>query len=135
MIYGARLTLDHSLLLAQEFGVNQSLVGIFLLGLGTSLPELSVALTAFIKKANNVSVGAIFGSYILDALLALGLGASISGFKVDPAMLQFDFPFLIFLAVVVVLFFYSRKKLERKESLLILGLYAGYVVLKVVTSL
>lgn len=133
IIFGAKLAIDNSIILAEEFHISKTLIGLFILGVGTSLPELIVALTAFIKKASNVSVGNLIGSNILDALLALGLGASISGFKVDKALLNFDLPFLLFLSVIVIVFFYTREKFEKKESVLVILLYFGYVFLKLLT--
>ena len=65
-------------------------------------------------------------------MLALGLGATISSGKVDRHVALFDLPFLLFTMVIVVLFMLSRRKLERKESLLMIALYVVYVSLKLI---
>ncbi len=135
IVFGAKLAIDNGVSLAEQLQINQTIVGIFLLGMGTSLPELIVAVTAISKKAKGISIGNIIGSNILDTLLALGAGASISGFKIDPGLVRFDMPFLLFLSVIVILFFYTRKKFERKESILLLTLYFSYVLVKVLSPL
>ena len=118
--------------LAIQFGINQLVVGSILVGIGTSLPELVVSMSALAKGAREMSLGNLVGSNIVDILLALGLGATISPWKVDRQVAMFDLPFLLFCMVIVVMFMLSRKKLERKESVLMLSLYAVYVSLKLI---
>ncbi|MBU0578623.1 hypothetical protein KKE34_01565 [Patescibacteria group bacterium] len=62
--------------------------------------------------------------------MALGLSATIGGWKVPRNITTFDLPFLIVTSIIIIMFLLSRKKLERKESFLILALYYGYIMLK-----
>lgn len=116
--------------LAVELGVSELIIGVILVGIGTSLPELVVSVTAFFKGARELSVGNLLGSNIVNTLFALGLGAVISGWEIDRKTATFDLPYLLFVMIVAVLFMFSRKKLERKESLLMIALYFVYVSLK-----
>ena len=118
--------------LAIQFGINQIVIGAILLGIGTSLPELVVSMNALSKGAKNLAISNLVGSNVVDILLALGLGATISSWKVDRHVALFDLPFLLFTMVIVVLFMLSRRKLERKESLLMIALYVVYVSLKLI---
>lgn len=120
--------------LANSLKISQSLIGIFLIGLGTSLPELVVTLTAFFKKSNGLSVGNLIGSNIFNVMVALSSSAIISDIRVNRASLTVDMPFLLLLSVIVSLFFYSKGKLEKNESLMILGVYLSYLVYKVISS-
>lgn len=124
--------IGHGLELAIQLGVNQLVVGAILVGIGTSLPELVVSMNALAKGARELSVGNLVGSNVVDILLALGLGATISPWNVDRQVAMFDLPFLLLSMVIVVLFMLSRKKLDRKESVLMLALYAVYVSLKLI---
>ncbi|MBT4005334.1 MAG: sodium:calcium antiporter [Candidatus Pacebacteria bacterium] len=118
--------------LAIQFGINQIVIGAILVGIGTSLPELVVSMNALSKGAKNLAISNLVGSNVVDILLALGLGATISSWKVDRHVALFDLPFLLFTMVIVVLFMLSRRKLERKESLLMIALYVVYVSLKLI---
>jgi len=130
VIYGARLTITHGATLAEVFQVSPNLIGIFVIGLGTSLPELVVSLSALRGKAVSMSVGNVVGSNIFNILVALGSGAVVSGFHVNQSLIKIDIPFLLMISVIVILFFYSRSRLERKEAILLLCLYFGYVGVK-----
>ena len=118
--------------LAVQLGINQLVIGVILVGIGTSLPELVVSVTAFFRGARELSVGNLLGSNIVNTLLALGLGATISDWEIDRRMATFDLPYLLFVMIISVLFMFSRKKLERKESLLMIALYTVYISLKLI---
>jgi cation:H+ antiporter len=124
--------ISHGLNLAVDLGVNQLVIGAILVGIGTSLPELVVSMNALSKGARELSVGNLVGSNVVDILLALGLGGTITSWNVDRQVAMFDMPFLLLSMVIVVLFMLSRKKLDRKESILMLALYAVYVSLKLI---
>lgn len=120
-----------SISLAEIFGISQSLVGIFLLGLGTSLPELFIVIQALQMRSSSLSVSTIIGSNIVGSLLAIGLSALMSGWSVTRSVATFDMPFLVLASVVVILFLLTKKKLDRKESFLLLCFYFIYSALKV----
>ncbi len=120
-----------SVSLAEIYNVSQSLLGIFLLGLGTSLPELFIVIQALQMKSSSLSVSTIIGSNIVGSLLAIGLSAAMSGWRVNRSVATFDMPFLVLTSVIVILFLMTKKKLDRKESLLLLCFYIIYSALKV----
>ncbi len=125
------LVVDSGIEIAQLMGLSQMIVGVLMIGLGTSLPELVVSVSAVIKGSGGLSIGNIIGSNIIDLLVALGGSAVIGGWTVTRGIATFDFAYLLFTSVVVVLFLLTKEKLERKESFLILSLYVIYFVLKV----
>lgn len=127
----SHLVVTNGVDMAVDLGVSQMVVGVILVGIGTSLPELVVSLNAAIKGASELSVSNLVGSNIVDILIALGGSALITDWQLDRRVVTFDLPFLLFTSVVVVLFFLTKQKLERKESTLILGLYVVYVTLKI----
>lgn len=131
LLGGSRLVVSNGVTLAETTFLSQSLVGILIIGLGTSLPELVVTVTASAKKARDLSVGNIIGSNIFDVMVALSSGALIVPFSIEPALVRFDLPFLLLISVIVVLFFLSRQKLQAREAWLLIGLYVAYVGLKV----
>ncbi len=126
----SQLILNNATLLADQLGISQSIVAIFIIGLGTSLPELFVTLQAIKKRSVDLSVGTILGSNIVGSSLALGGSALFFGWPVDRAVASFDLSFLFFITIVVTLFLITRSRLERKEAILMLWLYVIYCVLK-----
>lgn len=126
----SHLVITEGLVIAEMLNISQMLVGIIMIGVGTSLPELVVSINAIMRGSSGLSVGNLIGSNIVDILLALGLSATIGGWKVPRNITTFDLPFLMVTSIIIILFLLTRKKLERKESFLILALYYGYIMLK-----
>ncbi|MGD9129115.1 MAG: calcium/sodium antiporter [Candidatus Woesebacteria bacterium] len=126
----SQLVIEKGIEIASLLGLSQYVIGVVLVGIGTSLPEMVVSISAVLKKADGLSMGNLIGSNIVDILVALGSGAVISGWNVDRRAVTFDLPFLLLTVVVVVLFMFTRERLERKESLLLLSLYGIYITLK-----
>lgn len=122
--------IEKGLEIAEILQISQTLVGIIMIGVGTSLPELAVSVSALSKGSASLSVGNLIGSNIVDILLALGLSATIGGWSVSRSIVAFDLPFLVVASIVIILFLLTKGKLERKESLLTIALYYGYVLLK-----
>jgi len=125
------LVVSSSVALADLLNVSQSLVGILIVGLGTGLPELSVAIASFKRKAMGLSMGDLIGSNICDLLLSLGAGTAISGFIVDPINLKFDLPFLFVITVIVLYFLYSGRRISKREGSVLIGIYLLYVIVKI----
>ncbi len=134
VIITSNQVVENGVLLANQWGVSQSIIGLFLIGLGTSLPELIVSITSALKKSNGLTVGNIIGSSIFNILFALSSGTIVSGFVVDREMILIDIPFLLFISAVALLFFKTRGKFEKKESFLILGMYAVFTLFKVISG-
>jgi len=132
VIFTSELVVDNSISLADNFGIRQSFVGIIIIGLGTSLPELALALNAVRKKASGLSVGNLIGSNIFDMLIPVGVGASISELSVEKSLLFFDLPFLFILSLLVLFFFYKKKGLQKVEAVVLIGLFVLYAALKIV---
>jgi cation:H+ antiporter len=132
LIFASELTVTNALILSENFGIRQSFVGILIVGLGTSLPEIATSVSAVKRKASSLAVGNLIGSNILDLLLTPGLGAMIAPLLVSGALL-FDLFFLFILSVVIVAFFKTGRVIDRRESIIILIVYFSYVVFKVIT--
>ena len=132
VIFTSELVVDNSISFAENFGIKQSFVGIIIIGLGTSLPELALALNAIRKKASGLSVGNLIGSNIFDMLIPVGMGASISELKIEKSLIIFDLPFLFLLSFIVLFFFYKKKGLQKIEAVILIGLFVLYAALKIV---
>jgi cation:H+ antiporter len=126
----SQYVIDSGISIAASLGVDQIVVGALLLGVGTTLPEFTIAIRLALKHDSELSIGNLVGSNVVDILLVLGLGAMITDWHVASRVVQFDLPFLLLSMMVAALFMLSRGKLERRESLLLLSLYGIYIALK-----
>ncbi len=133
VIASAELTVSTVMQVARAMNVEESLIAIIVIGLGTSLPELSISIGAVLKRRGQMSVGNLIGSNIFDTLMPIGVAATISGLEFDVGMLTRELPFLFGLSFLVMVFFYGKKGIRKYEAATILGLYCGYAFLKLST--
>ena len=128
VVAASELTVYSVVTLASGLQISQTLIALFLVGIGTSLPELSISLSALSKKKTALSVGNIFGSNIFDTLVPIGAAALIYPVVIDTDVLQFDLPVLAGLSLLVLFFFYYRKGLQRREAMILLAVYLLYAL-------
>ena len=112
--------------------VDQAVISVLIIGLGTSLPELSISLGAILRKRVHLSVGNIIGSNIFDTLVPISAAALLSPVLVGRSVVVFDLPFAFFLTLTVLYFFVRKKGLQRHEAGIVLVLYAFYVGIKLI---
>jgi cation:H+ antiporter len=104
VIGSAEITVRTVTHVADALNIEQSFVAIIFIGLGTSLPELSISFGAILKKRRGLSVGNLIGSNIFDTLMPIGVAAAIVRLDFNPTMLRVALPFLIGLSSVVLVF-------------------------------
>lgn len=131
LIYCSNIVVYNAIQLAVSWGIAQSLIGILIIGAGTSLPEFAVSLGALRKKSVNLSVGNLIGSNIFNVLVPLGVASTIAGLNVSKNLLINDIPFLFVVSAIVLLFFRKDMRLERKEAFVLIVLYGSYAALKI----
>jgi len=132
--FSAELTVSSATGLARSLNLEQSFVAVVIIGIGSSLPELSISLAAALKRRAHMSVGNLIGSNVFDTLVPIGAAAAIVNIEFDSAMLRFELPFLIALTVIVLVFFRCTKGIQKREAAVILGLYLGYIAIKTATQ-
>lgn len=130
LIGSSHLVVENAMELAKAWGVEQSFVGIAVIGLGTSLPELAVSIGAALKKSAAMSVGNVIGSNIFDGLIPIGLGASITDVKLESGFLRIDLPILFFSSLLVIIFLMTKKGMSRLEGFVLILIYLAYIILK-----
>ncbi|MDH3351107.1 MAG: sodium:calcium antiporter [Gammaproteobacteria bacterium] len=128
----AELTVSSATKVAVRFGWEQSVIAILLIGLGSSLPELSISVVAAIKRRAHLSIGNLVGSNIFDTLVPIGVAATISGLDFDRGMLLFELPALFALSALVLLFFKGKEGIRKREAWIIIGIYVLYAATKIV---
>ncbi len=127
VIIGSRILVDSGINIAEWLGVPEMIIALTLVALGTSLPELITALSSTLKGHQDISIGNILGANTMDIALILGASSQIRPLTILPQSLEYDFPLMIGIMLLLIIFGITGKKLERWEGGLILGAYLLYV--------
>lgn len=127
IILGGDLVVDSACEIAVQYGLSQSFIGLTIVAMGTSLPELVTSMAAARKGENDLALGNVVGSNIFNILLILGASSAISPIAVDGEVV-FDMLILIFMNIIAYVFTRSQGELSQKEGGSFLGMYAMYFV-------
>lgn len=112
--------------IALYFGMSEWLVGLTIVSIGTSLPELVTSVVAAIKKENDIAIGNVVGSNIFNLLFVLGFSSFIAPVKINPSAI-FDLVFLVVTSIIVLIFVLRKRQLGRLEGGLLTLMYIGYL--------
>jgi cation:H+ antiporter len=135
VVGSAEMTVSSAVDVAERFGVSDAVVAIVLIGMGSSLPELSISVGAVMRGHQRMSVGNLIGSNVFDTLVPIGAAAVIAPLAFDEGMLKRELPYLFFVTATVLFFFIRKRGIQRWEAAVVLALYCGYVIAKVSGSL
>lgn len=124
---GGSLTVNSASRIALELGMSQTLVGLTIVSIGTSLPELVTSVVAARKNEVDMAIGNAIGSNIFNILMVLGIASTISPIACIKENI-IDIAVLIFFTVVCLISAKSRRRIERKEGIIMVLLYAVYAV-------
>ncbi len=130
VIGGAELTVSSAVAVALQLGLSDAVVAVILIGLGSSLPELTISVAAVMKGFKHMSVGNLVGSNVFDTLVPIGVAAIIAPLAFDEGMLWFDLPYLFFVTAIALVFFWRNRGIRRVEGSIVLSLYLVYVLIK-----
>jgi cation:H+ antiporter len=128
LAFGSRLLIDGSVQIAQSLGVTELVIGLTIVAAGTSLPELVTSIVAAVRGERDIAVGNVVGSNIFNILCVLGVSSIIapSGVTVSSAVLAFDLPVMIAVAVACLPIFFTGHLISRWEGGLFLFYYLAY---------
>lgn len=127
IVWGGDLVVDCASKIALSFGLSQTLVGLTVVALGTSLPELVTSVVASRKGENGLALGNVIGSNIFNILMVLGLSAAVSPIRVN-ALTIIDATCLVVFSIITWFLCRSKERISRVEGLTMLGIYAAYLV-------
>ena len=129
---GADLLVTNASALAKGYGVRDAIVGLTLVAIGTSLPELATTFIAFVRKKAEVVLGNLIGSNIFNLLAIIGITSLISPVPVDPTFIKFDFWVMLGASALIAPFILLNIQFNRLSGFLFVALYISYltVILK-----
>lgn len=127
---GSRWLVEAAVVIARAWGVSEFIIGVTIIAVGTSLPEVATSISATLKGERDIAIGNVVGSNIYNILLILGSVGIISkgGFGINPLSMCWDIPFMIFVAVLCYPIFRCGHMISRTQGAFLLFLYVGYVV-------
>ncbi len=127
IVWGGDLVVDCASEIALNFGLSQTLVGLTVVALGTSLPELVTSVVASRKGENGLAVGNVIGSNIFNIVMVLAVSAAVKPIAVN-RFAVIDAACLVVFSLITFALCKSRERLSRLEGLIMLGMYAAYLI-------
>ncbi len=129
LVLGAEFLVDGSTSIARKFGVPDAIIGLSLVAVGTSLPELATAIVAAIRKHSDVVLGNVIGSSIFNILAILGTTAVVHPIEISERFRGFDTYVMLGASALLILLLYTLKTIGRTAGAAMLLGYAGYMTL------
>ncbi len=126
---GADLLVDSSVEIAQAFGVSDTVIGLTLVAIGTSLPELATTVMAAVRRHSDVALGNVIGSNMFNLLGIIGVAALVGPIPVDPGILRFDMWVMLAASLVLAPFVFLRWSMGRLVGVVFTALYVAYLLL------
>jgi len=127
LMFGARFLVDGSVNIARGFGISEAFIGLTIVAVGTSLPELATSVIAAFRRQSEIAIGNIVGSNIFNVLGILGVTALIKPIPVADRFLTFDLPIMICASLVLTALLLTRRVIGRGIGVALLVGYAAYV--------
>ena len=133
IILGGDLVVKSASSIAMALGMSETLVGLTIVAIGTSLPELVTSLTALKKGENQIVIGNVIGSNIFNILFVLGASSAISEIPLDSSML-IDVVFMIAVTILCFIFGKTQEKYDKKEGIILVALFIGYMTFAILRN-
>ena len=128
LLYGANLLVDGSVNIARSFGVSEEVIGLTIIAIGTSLPELTASVVAALRGQSEVALGNIIGSNLFNILGITGVVAILTPLTISPQLLMFDVWVMLLCTLSMVPILIFRRCLGRSTALIMLICYLSYII-------
>lgn len=125
---GANLLVDNASIIAKTYGVSDTVIGLTLVAIGTSLPELATTVMAALRRQADVALGNVIGSNMFNLLAIIGIATLVGPIPVDQSFLRFDLWVMLGASILLVPFVYMRRDITRIWGVALSALYVTYLV-------
>ena len=126
LTFGANLVVENAIKIAEILGVSQTIIGITLVAIGTSLPELAVAISSALKKQHQMIIGNIIGSNLFNTLGVLAIPGLILPFQIPVEVMSRDYIYMITLTILILILSF-KLKINRFGGIILLAILASYL--------
>ena len=127
--FGGKLVVDNAVSVAEHYDVSQKLIGLTIISIGTSLPELATSIVAAMRKKSDIALGNVLGSNIFNITLILGISVFVKPLTYNP---QLNIDFIVLFGGTALLFFFMftlhTKKLDRWEAVIYVMCFVAYLI-------
>jgi cation:H+ antiporter len=127
LVGGAHLMVQSGIMIARAAEISEAVVGLTLVAIGTSLPELATSLVSARRKASDICVGNVIGSTLFNILLIVGLVALVAPLKIDGSLLVFELPVMMLFSLALVPLMKSGSVLNRLEGAFLSACYFAFI--------
>jgi cation:H+ antiporter len=131
LLIGARLTVDNAEMLAHAIGISERIIGITVIAIGTSLPELVTSVMAAFRKESDIAIGNVVGSNIFNIVGILGITSLVKPLTVAPRINEFDAWVMLGFSLLLIPFVWNAK-VGRFEAALFLIAYGSFIIFTLV---
>jgi cation:H+ antiporter len=127
---GSRWLVESAVSIAQRMGVDELVIGLTVVAVGTSLPEAVTSVVASIRGERDIAVGNVVGSNLFNIMGVLGLSSIVApaGIEVSAAIIRFDLPVMLVASFACLPIFFTGGVISRQEGILLLGYYVAYIL-------
>lgn len=126
---GANFLVTQAIALASKIGLSQTFIGISVVALGTSLPELATSAVAAARGESDISIGNVVGSNLFNICLVMGVVGLFNPMAIDPDLHRFQFPFMIFISLLLGGVVYMSQGVNKKTGFLFIALFFIYILI------
>jgi cation:H+ antiporter len=134
VVLGSRFLVDGAINVAARLGIPSIIVGLTVVAIGTSLPELITAITSSRKSVSDLAVGNVLGANIANLTLVVGTAALVQDVTMDRLTQVFNFPAMLATMAVLLWMLISDRKITRREGVALLAIYVGYLTMLVAVT-
>ena len=128
---GADILIENASLIAKSYGLSDEIIGLTLIALGTSLPELATTLMAAVRRQAEVALGNVIGSNIFNILAIVGITTMFGSLPIAPSFYNFDFWIMFGAGVVLFPFVFMRANITRLWGAFLTLTYASYLYITI----
>jgi cation:H+ antiporter len=121
--FGADMMIQSATVVAHRLDLSETIIGLTIVAIGTSLPELATSIVAAMRKESDLIAGNIIGSNLFNLLLVGGAASIVSPLNQEPMLIKFEYPVMLLLTGIVWLFYSTDKKVSRSEGIVLVLLY------------
>ena len=129
VVGGSHLLVKSGIKLAEILNINERVIGLTMMAIGTSLPEVITCVTSAVKGHQDISFGNVIGANIIDVTLAIGAAGTVMPLKIDSNVRMLDLPVMLLLMVLMIVFGKTKNIFHRWEGAVLVGIYAAYILI------
>ncbi|MBW6458348.1 MAG: calcium/sodium antiporter [FCB group bacterium] len=129
LVFSSRGVIYSASNIATHFGISQMVIGMTVVAIGTSLPELAASIAAQIKRESDISIGNVIGSNMFNMFFVGGGAASIRGIPINISIFNFEVPFMLLFTIILFPVIFFSKGIKRVHAAVFLLLYIVFIVI------